>query len=55
VDHGSDFSNFTGTLSSCKLKGSLYSSLLYKDGANKTLKINAFQLYPLPVVPKGVA
>jgi hypothetical protein len=55
VDHGSDFSNFTGTLSSCKLKGSLYSSLLYKEGANKTLKINSFQLSPLPVVPKGVA
>jgi len=41
--------------SSCKLKGSLYGSLLYKEGTNKTLKINAFPLYPLPVVPKGVA
>jgi hypothetical protein len=30
-------------------------SLLYKEGANKTLKINAFILYPLPVVPKVVA
>jgi hypothetical protein len=33
----------------------LYGSLLYKEGANKTLKINAFSLYPLPIVPKGVA
>jgi hypothetical protein len=41
--------------SSCKLKGSLYGSLLYKEGANKTLKINSFSVYPLPVVPKGVA
>jgi len=41
--------------SSCKLKGSLYGSLLHKEGANKTLKINAFPLSPLPVVPKGVA
>jgi hypothetical protein len=41
--------------SSCKLKGSLYGSLLYKEGANKTLKINSFQLSLLPVVPKGVA
>jgi hypothetical protein len=41
--------------SSCKLKGSLYGSLLYEEGANKTLKINAFPLYPLLVVPKGVA
>jgi hypothetical protein len=40
VDHGSDFSNLTGTLSSCKLKGSFYGSLFYKEGANKTLKIN---------------
>jgi hypothetical protein len=30
-------------------------SLFYKEGANKTLKINAFPLYPLPGVPKGVA
>jgi hypothetical protein len=41
--------------SSCKLKGSLYGSLFYKEGTNKTLKINSFQLSPLPVVPKGVA
>ena len=33
----------------------LYGSLLYKEGANKTLKINSFQLSLLPVVPKAVA
>jgi hypothetical protein len=41
--------------SSCKLKGCLYGSLLYKEGANKTLKINSFQLSLLPIVPKAVA